>query len=60
MYDKNPFRDPAGERPGGWTQGWELKYNEGQFTKEKPLRVFIVPHSHNDPGGDMQPACWRV
>lgn len=36
-----PFDDPDG---GAWKQGWDVKPKEG------PLTVFVVPHSHCDPG----------
>lgn len=36
-----PFDDPDG---GVWKQGWDVKPQDG------PLTVFVVPHSHCDPG----------
>lgn len=37
-------------QPGGaWKQGFEVSYNMSQWD-DKPLEVFLVPHSHQDPG----------
>ncbi len=49
VYDTIPFDNPNG---GAWKQGWDVQYDEKEVVdnKQNKLKVFVVPHSHCDPG----------
>ena len=47
LYETLPFDDQNG---GVWKQGFEIRYDQSQWTADKKLKVILMPHSHCDPG----------
>ena len=50
VFDEIPFGNPDG---GAWKQGWDVQYSKDAFNNDK-LLIFVVPHSHNDPGMSLK------
>lgn len=49
MRELNAHLKFDNEKGGAWTQGWDVE-PVPIGSHEKPLRIFVVPHSHCDPG----------
>lgn len=47
VYRDTEFDNPNG---GAWKQGWDVQVTPGRWSEDNKLKVFVMPHSHNDPG----------